>query len=92
MEIGIEPTVRHGTDLGYIPSWLPMLAGLGTRRRPSDLWPASASRGTRCLLRPRSSAPCCTHFRRTRPVLPAGRRGYYVSGGMSAGQLGERQA
>jgi len=31
MEIGIEPTVRHGADLGYIPAVIRDACGFGRR-------------------------------------------------------------
>ena len=37
LEIGIEPTVRSATDLGFVPVILTDACGGGTRRRQSAL-------------------------------------------------------
>jgi nicotinamidase-related amidase len=48
MEIGIEPTVRHGADLGYIPSSSRTRAVQDTRRRRRDPSHPSSSLAMRC--------------------------------------------
>jgi len=39
-EVGIEPTVRHGADLGYTPSWWQTRVVRGRKRRGGERWRA----------------------------------------------------
>jgi nicotinamidase-related amidase len=50
MEVGIEPTVRHGADLDYIPVIVRDACGAGHEKRDSVQWPASNTLVTRCSL------------------------------------------
>ena len=43
MEIGIEPTARHATDLGFVPVVLADACGAGNRRRRRGRWRRFAS-------------------------------------------------
>ena len=48
IEVGIEPTVRHSADLGYIPVVVRDACGAGERRRPgARRWTRSRSPATR---------------------------------------------
>ena len=46
-EIGIEPTVRHAVDLGYMPVLVTDACGAGNEEAERGLWQASALWGTR---------------------------------------------
>lgn len=62
MEIGIEPAVRHGADLGYIPAVVKDVCGFG-HRDAAERSIASLEFADDALLYQRRSA-ICAQFRR----------------------------
>ena len=65
MEIGIEPTVRHGADLGYIPVVIKDACGFG-HRDAAERSVASLEFGGDALLT--DAEIFCAHLRRIRPA------------------------
>jgi nicotinamidase-related amidase len=65
MEIGIEPTVRHGADLGYIPVVIKDACGFG-HRGAAERSIASLEFGGDAVLT--DAEIFCAYLRRIRPA------------------------